>query len=69
MSWRRLHGTDRSGWWNGGWLLALGGLIFFRDPRQFNAIYNLATAGSAIWLIMLIVFWCQRGTLDRNRYG
>lgn len=42
---RRLHDTDRSGWWL---LLILVPLAGF---------------------IALIVFWCQRGTPGRNRFG
>jgi uncharacterized membrane protein YhaH (DUF805 family) len=42
---RRLHDTDRSGWW---YFLILAPLI---------------------GVIVLIVFWCQRGTAGRNRFG
>ncbi len=42
---RRLHDTDRSGWW---YLLIFVPLIGF---------------------IVLIVFWCQKGTPGRNRFG
>jgi len=42
---RRLHDTDRSGWWY------LIGFVPF------------------IGFLVLIVFWCQRGTQGRNRFG
>ena len=42
---RRLHDTDRTGWW---YLIAFVPLIGF---------------------IVLIVFWVQRGTEGRNRFG
>lgn len=42
---RRLHDTDRSGWW------------------QLIALVPLVGA------IVLIVFLCQRGTAERNRFG
>ena len=42
---RRLHDTDRTGWW---WWINLIPLI---------------------GQIVLAVFWCQRGTPGRNRYG
>jgi uncharacterized membrane protein YhaH (DUF805 family) len=42
---RRLHDTDRSGWWQLLWLVPVLG-----------------------W-ILLIVFWCQRGTQGANRFG
>jgi len=41
---RRLHDTDRSGWWQ---LISLIPLIGF---------------------IVLIVFWCQKGTVGPNRF-
>lgn len=42
---RRLHDTDRSGWW-----------------------YLLSFVPLVGWII-LIVFWCQRGTEGPNRFG
>jgi len=42
---RRLHDTDRSGWW---YLIQLVPLV---------------------GIIVIIVFWCQRGTEARNRFG
>ena len=41
---RRLHDTDRSGWW------------------QLFALVPL------VGTITVIVFWCQKGTPDRNRF-
>ncbi len=45
VSARRLHDTDRSGWW----------LLLYLVPL--------------IGWIVLVVFWCQRGTAGRNRFG
>jgi uncharacterized membrane protein YhaH (DUF805 family) len=42
---RRLHDTDRSGWWQ----------LLFLVP--------------VLGWIVLIVFWCQRGTEGPNRFG
>ena len=74
---RRLHDTDRSGWW----------LFFFVIPLFVAVMFGVALArgnealddmtaflvvgaiGSAIVIIALIVFMIQPGTPGPNRYG
>lgn len=78
---RRLHDTDRSGWWvGGGWaalivLSLLGGYfagqIAGPDAPSGAMIGILGGLGLAVlgyWVLML-VFMCQRGTPGPNRFG
>ncbi|MBO7685504.1 MAG: DUF805 domain-containing protein [Kiritimatiellae bacterium] len=70
---RRLHDTGRSGWLQALPLAPLGLLVFFFIPG--------ITASVAIFLgvmlvlavivisIVLLVFYCQRGTPGVNRFG
>lgn len=82
---RRLHDTNRSGWW----LLlpivpyviamALGGATLFRaasggPAAQTAAMAGLGLAGLFLLLggicwIVLLVFYCLAGTPGDNRYG
>jgi uncharacterized membrane protein YhaH (DUF805 family) len=70
---RRLHDTDRSGWWLVGPLLVLLPLLFFlglgaaRNPTE-----SLAPLGALvlfIWGAVMLVFMCLRGTPGPNRFG
>ena len=80
---RRLHDTDRSGWWVGGYLLAslCGGLVIaltvissgVQDPA---AMAGMSAALLAIWGIVMLVwgialfiFMLKRGTRGPNRFG
>jgi len=79
---RRLHDTNRSGWWLGAfWLLyivymaASFGLAFSAPPVGQPA--TLAGAGVMmvvglaffVYSIVLLVFFCLRGTEGPNRFG
>src|SRR5206468_3708159 len=81
---RRLHDTDRSGWWLGGfWLLYLVyiGLSFgtlFSLRASPDSAPNVTGLGAAIGIvgliffvysIVLLVFWCLPGTRGPNRFG
>ncbi|HET8611741.1 MAG TPA: DUF805 domain-containing protein [Sphingomonas sp.] len=68
VSVRRLHDTDRSGWWIvvpiGFWLLTFAGM--------FGRMFWLAGIAGLLMLvssIVLIVFYCFDGTHGPNRFG
>ena len=78
---RRLHDTNRSGWWIGGFYLYLIGAVIvgvalfavsgergFDDIRVVAgmAIFALATFA---YMVLLIVFTILPGTHGTNRYG
>lgn len=78
---RRLHDTDRSGWWVGGFYLAMVvfgfvvGIIFAiasqtGDPRN-TGLGLLSIFGIAIFAygIAMLVFMVSRGTRGPNRFG
>lgn len=78
---RRLHDTDRSGWWYFGFLagmvlfgFAIGASIASMSPYgnpEEGLIMMVGIGGIAVlaYMIVLIVFWCQKGTLGPNRFG
>jgi len=69
VSVRRLHDTNRSGWWLGGYiLLAIVSNVVTRSagPGGLSLILSIVTLG---YLIMLIVFYCLDGTKGPNQYG
>lgn len=59
---RRLHDTNRSGWWQ---LLQLPTLYIFLQP----GISNLAAFAILLPVIPLIIWWIQTGTITENKYG
>ena len=78
---RRLHDTDRSGWWLGGFyiLLVVGfvgiiliGVAYGSIPHSDDMILGLLvlfyTAVGLIYSIVLLVFLCRRGNLGPNRF-
>ncbi|MEM8569570.1 MAG: DUF805 domain-containing protein [Pseudomonadota bacterium] len=75
---RRLHDTDRSGWWVGAlWIgmLALGlgfGALAAIDPYaadEFGGLVSVIAIAAVVYGIVILVFLCQRGTPGPNRYG
>ncbi len=79
VSWRRLHDTNRSGWWIGGMWIAIALLVGIAI-----AVYGDGTSASAesayalipifavaffVYAIVLLVFFCSKGTLGPNRFG
>lgn len=78
---RRLHDTDRSGWWVGGFYLGLVAyvivlLVAFADGGSTDATGGAGSAVAAIgglglfvWMIALLVFMVKRGTPGPNRFG
>ena len=59
---RRLHDTNRSGWWQ---LLQLPTIYIFIQP----GISNFATIAIFLPVIPLIIWWIQTGTTTANKYG
>ena len=75
---RRLHDTNRSGWWIGGFWLGLLvfavviGMIAAANPYADDAIGGLFAVLGIVFLvysIALLVFFCQRGNPGQNRFG
>lgn len=78
VSWRRLHDVNRSGWWIGGFYIGafaagLLGAGLVVDSSQFEGSNVMMVAGIglifAIYAIVMLVFFCARGTLGPNRFG
>ena len=70
---RRLHDTGRSGWLQALPLAPLGLLVFLFIPGipasvSFTLIGLMAVGLIAIGIVLL-VFYCQRGTPGINRFG
>ena len=63
---RRLHDTDRSGWWQVLPLIALP-FVFLES----SAVVMLWIAGGilVLTLVLLIVWYATRGTTGENRFG
>ncbi|PZX24237.1 DUF805 domain-containing protein [Rhodobacter capsulatus] len=79
---RRLHDTDRSGWWVGGFYLALipAGLMIGllgvatqaaggTPEAAALAVFGLMSLLSLAYMIAMFVFMCSRGTPGPNRFG
>jgi uncharacterized membrane protein YhaH (DUF805 family) len=64
---RRLHDTDRSGWWLG----ALFGLAILMNvaARLNGALYTILALAYLALAIVLLVFYCLPGTTGPNRFG
>ncbi len=65
---RRLHDTDRSGWWLLLGVLPLIGWIVLL-VLMGNGLGLLLGIIPLIGWIVLLVFYCQRGTAGSNRFG
>lgn len=74
VSWRRLHDTDRTGWWIGAPILALLAsffLIFMLSFDTYTVNFWLGLIGISfmVYLCMLLIFMCLRGNVKANRFG
>lgn len=84
VTWRRLHDTGRSGWWIGGFWLAMVGLVIMMfmvilsigdagfSPAALGStmpLFVLMLLGFAVYFIVMLVFLCTRGDPGPNRYG
>ena len=64
---RRLHDTDRSGWWLGG---LFGLAILMQVAARINgALYTILALAYLALAIALLVFYCLEGTKGPNRFG
>lgn len=76
---RRLHDTDRSGWWQvlplvGIPLMFLGGWTFLANqfPSEIvlmNPVFIIGALTLAGAYILLIIWWATPGTQGANRFG
>ena len=77
---RRLHDIGRTGWWASGSIVTLWfglptagilGLFAFdtRAPAIMSWLTTLFIIGILIYLLTMLVFLCQRGDPDQNRFG
>jgi len=81
VTWRRLHDTNRSGWWYGGAILAFifAGIIVGASLIATGFSYNFGTAGgilavifgllALVWVITILVFTIQDSQYGENRFG
>ena len=77
---RRLHDTDRSGWWIGGFWLAMplyavilavimGAGTTTGDSDAVAIVGVIFGFGMLAYLIAMLIFLCQRGVVGPNRHG
>jgi uncharacterized membrane protein YhaH (DUF805 family) len=78
---RRLHDTDRSGWWLGAFWIGYVGyfVVMFSQLATMSAesppsfvgagAIGLFALAMLIYSIVLLVFWCLPGTRGANRFG
>ena len=85
VSWRRLHDTGRSGWWVGGFYLALIGVGILIGAMAFatmgvgassegifagiGVITIVALIAAIGYAILMLVFFCQPSQSGPNKYG
>lgn len=78
VSWRRLHDTNRSGWWIGGFWLAMlvagigAGLVMTGAPEGQDAmigVFGVLGIAVLIYSIVLLVLFCTKGDPGPNRFG
>lgn len=80
--WRRLHDTNRSGWWYGGPVLtlimvsiilgffgAIGASTGGASKETVLALFGVVGIALLVFAVIWIVFACQKGTLGPNRFG
>ena len=78
---RRLHDTDRTGWWLAAVYAPYVGLVATMPSVGSDVVADPEAVGGSVMLfgllglvvlviaIVLIVFYCLRGTAGPNRYG
>ena len=84
VSFRRLHDIGRTGWWIGGFFLAVivfliimasisfgmvTGSASINNLTAFGFILIAALFGAFIYWIVLLVFFCQDSVAGPNKYG
>lgn len=85
VTFRRLHDTGRSGWWVGGFYLAIIVFVFVAVTMAFGVGTDVGNASSMlagfgvltllfflglfIYAIVLLIFMCQDSHTGPNKYG
>ncbi|MBF9032615.1 DUF805 domain-containing protein [Rhodobacterales bacterium HKCCE2091] len=80
VAFRRLHDTDRSGWWIGGFYLGLIVLVLLivgavasaspgSEPEGVLIVIGALVIAAVAYGIMLIVFLATKGNPGPNRFG
>jgi uncharacterized membrane protein YhaH (DUF805 family) len=65
---RRLHDTERSGWWLGALIIVDVASAFLRAANG-GALGTIASLATLVLAIVLLVFYCLDGTKGPNKYG
>jgi uncharacterized membrane protein YhaH (DUF805 family) len=65
---RRLHDTNRSGWWLLLWIFIMA-LFLITAKKQLFVLSIILSIVFLIDTIILIVWLCQDGDYDANKYG
>lgn len=66
---RRLHDTERSGWWLGGLLIVDVANGVLRGTGSGGALTTVIGLVVLVWVVVLLVFYCLDGTKGPNKYG
>jgi uncharacterized membrane protein YhaH (DUF805 family) len=66
---RRLHDTERSGWWVGGYLILVVVSNVVRSSTGSGGLSTILSLVVLVYAITLIVFYCLDGTKGPNKYG
>ncbi|MDB5693339.1 MAG: hypothetical protein JWO81_2402 [Alphaproteobacteria bacterium] len=66
---RRLHDTDRSGWWLGGYIILAVVSNVLRTTTGSAGLGMVLSIATLIYAIALLVFMCLDGTRGPNKYG
>jgi uncharacterized membrane protein YhaH (DUF805 family) len=66
---RRLHDTERSGWWLGGYIILAVVANVLRSSTGSGGLSTLLSIVTLIYAIALLVFMCLDGTRGPNKYG
>jgi len=80
VGWRRLHDTNRSGWWIGGFYIfililafLLASILVVNGSGEYSGHGNLLSTflgvGLLVYFIILIVFFCLDSHFGPNRFG
>ena len=66
---RRLHDTERSGWWVGGYIILAVVSNVVRSSTGSAGLGALLSIVTLVYAIALLVFMCLDGTRGPNKYG
>ncbi len=72
---RRLHDTNRSGWWLGTLLLMIFIVGLIQGILEYNGIVvsplisQVVSIIALIWIVVLFIFYVKKGNPEENKYG